>query len=223
MEMLLGYEEYFVQRKDLTLWYYKIAVSRVYGRCQVILPSDHIARRAGGLTPTYTIRLDVIRQIPLDQYEADLRKSLWVESLATGQTDPNYILVDLAILIATRPPPVAAVVGGVALLHSLFTFQSGGGASVIFEGLLGELWKLALLKVVNIKNDWIVELSTEGINQALPLLNGTSKSAGPSSRQLEKVLAFRHRARPDQFIRWSKQMDAQLKKHMQQKAMEYKK
>ncbi|XXT19913.1 hypothetical protein WME94_57795 [Sorangium sp. So ce429] len=208
METLVGYEEYLVQRKDLTLWYYKVAV---YGTMSTAIASDHVAPRRGGLTFS-KLRFDVVQQLPLNAYEKDVRSKAHVENLATGRADPNYILFDILVFVLAPSTLAVRVIGGAALLFSLFEGESDGASGLLLGSALGYFWEKSLLKLVNIKSGWLVELTGEGVKQAITLASDSSKKLGPATRMLEKIQAFRSQTRREELRLMVHQMNQHLKK-----------
>ena len=222
MRTLIGHEEFFVQRKDKSLWYYKMPLYGV-GAPHATIGSDHTSRTRGGkLTFKALVLGEPTEMIPLDKYEQALRAK--VMRPATGQLGKPYeavapLVYELGFYIMTfaRNTPAGRVAGAVGLLLSAASGQSDGAQGVALGEMVTFLWSKSLLKVANLRNQWVVELGAEGIVQTLPLPANSSKQMSPEVRRLEKVLAFRYQVSREKLMLEMHELDRSLKKHLQQK------
>ncbi len=193
MRAPLGYEEYLAQLRDGSLWYYKI---KLYGKCQMTLPSDRLNSNPGGLVYKH-LSFQVVRELPLDEYERQLHKQireaeLMTRAQALGGSD---IIFDIILFIVTWGGSSVAtrLIGSANLLLNIFTGDSEGPQGAVNEKLIEYLYEVLLCnKIVNVKGHWIIELlanATSKVRSPLPI--DPADTPDTPKKRLGLILAFR--------------------------------
>lgn len=197
--------EYLAEDKNKKSWYVKMEVHA--DGFEMTMASDHIAPRAAGYQPR-NISYKVVKQLPLELYEKELINEARYENMARGSLEPSYIEFELLLAYftlggslslgsfrvgVTQVSVAERTIGIASLLFNIYT----GEISAPVDAVLGEgiktLWAKSFRKLLNLENDWIIELTTWTTGQLVGVMSGSgdSKKKGPATQRLAKVQEFR--------------------------------